>query len=59
MTDSVIADLGKIKDMRVISRTSVMPFKDSKKSMREIAHELHADAVIEGFRCSVPRTACV
>jgi serine/threonine protein kinase/tetratricopeptide (TPR) repeat protein len=48
MTDSVIADLGKIKDMRVISRTSVMPFKNSKKSMREIANELHADAVIEG-----------
>jgi eukaryotic-like serine/threonine-protein kinase len=48
ITDSVIADLGKIKDMRVISRTSVMPFKNSKKLMREIANELHADAVIEG-----------
>jgi len=54
MTDSVIADLGKIKDLRVISRTSVMPFKTSKKSMREIAKELHADAVIEG---SVMRSA--
>src|SRR5262249_5143369 len=54
MTDSVIADLGKIKDMRVISRTSVMPYKSSKKSMREIASELHADAVIEG---SVMRSA--
>ncbi len=54
MTDSVIADLGKIKDMRVISRTSVMPYKTSKKSMREIASELHADAVIEG---SVMRSA--
>jgi len=54
MTDSVIADLGKIKDVRVISRTSVMPFKNSKKSMREIANELHADAVIEG---SVMRSA--
>ena len=54
MTDSVIADLGKIRDMRVISRTSVMPFKNSKKSLREIANELHADAVIEG---SVMRSA--
>lgn len=54
MTDSVIADLGKIKDLRVISRTSVMPYKTSKKSMREIASELHADAVIEG---SVMRSA--
>jgi eukaryotic-like serine/threonine-protein kinase len=54
MTDSVIADLGKIRDMRVISRTSVMPFKNSKQSLHEIANELHADAVIEG---SVMRSA--
>ncbi|MGE5733773.1 MAG: protein kinase domain-containing protein [Acidobacteriota bacterium] len=54
MTDSVIADLGKIRDLRVISRTSVMPFKNSKKSMREIAKELHVDSVIEG---SVMRSA--
>jgi TolB-like protein/tetratricopeptide (TPR) repeat protein len=54
MTDSVIANLGKIKDLRVISRTSVTPYKNSKKSMREIASDLHADAVIEG---SVTRSA--
>jgi eukaryotic-like serine/threonine-protein kinase len=54
MTDSVIADLGKIQDLRVISRTSVTPYKDLKKSMREIASGLHADAVIEG---SVTRSA--
>jgi TolB-like protein/DNA-binding winged helix-turn-helix (wHTH) protein/Tfp pilus assembly protein PilF len=54
MTDSVIADLGKIKDLRVISRTSVTPYKNSKESMREIASALHADAVIEG---SVTRSA--
>jgi DNA-binding winged helix-turn-helix (wHTH) protein len=54
MTDSVIADLGKIKDLRVISRTSVTPYKNSRKSMREIASDLHADAVIEG---SVTRSA--
>jgi serine/threonine-protein kinase len=54
MTEAVIADLAKIKAMKVISRTSVMPYKNSKKSMREIASELHADAVIEG---SVMRSA--
>jgi serine/threonine protein kinase len=54
MTEAVIADLAKIKAMRVISRTSVMPYKKSKKSMREIANALHADAVIEG---SVMRSA--
>ncbi|MGB2886465.1 MAG: hypothetical protein WBC04_02095 [Candidatus Acidiferrales bacterium] len=37
-----------------LSRTSVMPYKNSKKSMREIASELRADAVIEG---SVMRSA--
>jgi TolB-like protein/Tfp pilus assembly protein PilF len=54
MTEAVIADLAKIKALKVISRTSVMPYKNSKKSMREIASELHADAVIEG---SVMRSA--
>jgi eukaryotic-like serine/threonine-protein kinase len=54
MTEAVIADLAKIKAMKVISRTSVMPYKNSKKSMREIASELHVDAVIEG---SVMRSA--
>ncbi len=54
MTDAVITDLAKIKDLRVISRTSVMPYQNSKKSLREIANELHADAVIEG---SVMRSA--
>ena len=54
MTEAVIADLAKIKAMKVISRTSVMPYKNSKKSLREIAKELRADAVIEG---SVMRSA--
>jgi len=54
MTEAVITDLSKIRAMKVISRTSVMPYKNSKKSLREIASELHADAVIEG---SVIRSA--
>jgi serine/threonine protein kinase/tetratricopeptide (TPR) repeat protein len=54
MTEAVIADLAKIRAMKVISRTSVMPYKNSKKSLREIAGELRADAVIEG---SVMRSA--
>ncbi len=54
MTEALITDLAKISALRVISRTSVMPYKKSKKSMREIASELRADAVIEG---SVMRSA--
>jgi serine/threonine protein kinase/tetratricopeptide (TPR) repeat protein len=54
MTEAVITDLAKIKALRVISRTSVMPYKNTKKSMREIARDLQADALIEG---SVMRSA--
>ena len=54
MTDAVITDLAKIKAMKVISRTSVMPYKNSKRSMHEIARALQVDAVIEG---SVIRSA--
>ena len=54
MTDAVIADLAKIKAMKVISRTSVMSYKNSKQSMREIGSALQVDAVIEG---SVMRSA--
>jgi len=54
MTEAVIADLAKIKAMKVISRTSVMRYKNSQKSLREIANALRADAVIEG---SVMRAA--
>jgi eukaryotic-like serine/threonine-protein kinase len=54
MTDAVIEDLSRIKAMKVISRTSVMPYKNSKNSMREIGRALRADAVIEG---SVMRSA--
>ncbi len=48
MTDAVITDLAKIKAMKVISRTSVMQYKNTKKPLRDIAAELHADAVVEG-----------
>ena len=48
MTEALITDLTKIKAMKVISRTSVMGYKNSKKSLRDIAGELHADAMIEG-----------
>src|SRR3984893_75483 len=48
MTEALITDLGKIGELRVISRTSVMRFKDTKKPLREIARELQVDAVVEG-----------
>ena len=48
MTDELITDLGQISALRVISRTSVMPYKRARKSLPQIAKELNVDAVVEG-----------
>jgi TolB-like protein/DNA-binding winged helix-turn-helix (wHTH) protein/Tfp pilus assembly protein PilF len=48
MTDALITDLGKISALRVISRTSVMQYKGTKKPLPEIARDLNVDAIIEG-----------
>jgi eukaryotic-like serine/threonine-protein kinase len=48
MTQELITELSKISALRVISRTSAMAFKGSKKTLPEIARELNVDAVVEG-----------
>lgn len=48
MTEELITQLGQIRSLRVISRTSVMTYKGSQKPLAEIARELHVDAVVEG-----------
>jgi TolB-like protein len=48
MTDALIADLGQISALRVISRTSVMMYKHVRKPLPEIARELNVEAVVEG-----------
>ena len=48
MTDELITDLAKIGALRVISRTSVMRYKGTKKGLPEIARELNVDGIIEG-----------
>jgi TolB-like protein/Flp pilus assembly protein TadD len=48
MTDALIARLSGIHDLRVISRTSVMRFKDPQLSVPEIAKTLRVDAIVEG-----------
>ena len=48
MTDELITDLAKISALRVISRTSVMQYKGTKKPVPQIARELNVDAVVEG-----------
>src|SRR5580700_891060 len=48
MTDELITDLGQIKALRVISRTSVMQYKGVRKPIAQVARELGVDAVVEG-----------
>lgn len=48
MTEALITDLGKVGALRVISRTSVMRYKDTRKPLPEIARELQVDALVEG-----------
>jgi len=48
LTEELIADLGQVASLRVISRTSVMTYKATKKTLPEIARELGVDAVVEG-----------
>ena len=48
ITEELITDLGNIAALRVISRTSVMRYKGTKKPLPEIARELNVDALVEG-----------
>jgi TolB-like protein/cytochrome c-type biogenesis protein CcmH/NrfG len=48
MTEELIGRLAAIRNLRVISRTSVMRFKDTQLLVPEIAKTLGVDAVVEG-----------
>jgi len=48
MTEEIITDLSSIHELRVISRSSAMMLKGSKKEVRDIAKELNVQYVLEG-----------
>jgi TolB-like protein len=48
ITDQLITDLAKVGSLRVVSRTSVIRYKGTKKGLPEIAQELNVDAIVEG-----------
>lgn len=48
MTEALIARLGRIPELRVISRTSAMQLKQSDMTIPQIAEALHVDGVVEG-----------
>lgn len=46
--DDLLTQLAKIKDLKVISRTSVMEYRDTTKKIPEIARELGVSTILEG-----------
>ncbi|MDA4127535.1 MAG: hypothetical protein OK452_10110 [Thaumarchaeota archaeon] len=48
MTEELISTLSKFKEIRVIARTSIMHYKESKKTIGEIGGELGVQTLIEG-----------
>ncbi len=48
VTDSIITELARANDLKVMSRTSAFSFKDRDVDPREIGRELRVDALLEG-----------
>ncbi len=48
LTESLITNLARIGSLKVISRTSIMRYKETKKSIPDIGHELNVDIIVEG-----------
>lgn len=48
ISEALIGQLAAIRDLRIVSRTSVVRFKDTQLSMPEIAKALGVDAIVEG-----------
>ncbi len=48
LTEEIIANLSRLKDMRVVSRTTTMQYKGTKKDIKTIGRELGARHIMEG-----------
>lgn len=48
MTDALITELARYPDLDVISRTSIVRYRDTRQRIPEIARELGVDALVEG-----------
>ena len=48
ITEDILTQLSKIKSLEVISRTSIMQYKNTTKSLRQIGKELGVATILEG-----------
>ena len=48
MTEDILTELSKIKDLLVISRTTIMKYKGTQKTIKEIGKELGVANILEG-----------
>src|SRR5580700_943496 len=48
MTDELITDLAQIRELKVVSKTSIMQYKGTRTPLPEIGRQLGVDAVVEG-----------
>jgi len=48
ITEDIISKLSEINDLRVIARTSVLQYKETTKSVLDIANELAVNTILEG-----------
>jgi TolB-like protein/DNA-binding winged helix-turn-helix (wHTH) protein len=48
MTEELITEISRLNALKVISRTSIMRYKKTDKSLPQIAHALNVDAIVEG-----------
>ncbi|HEX6718772.1 MAG TPA: protein kinase, partial [Pyrinomonadaceae bacterium] len=48
MTEDIITDLSKIKDLKVVSRTDVLPFRNKEVNTRQVGDALRVNYILEG-----------
>jgi len=48
LTEDIITDLSKIKELKVVSRTDVLPFRNKEVNMRQVGEALRVNYIVEG-----------
>ena len=48
MTEDIITDLSKIKELKIISRTDVLPFRHKEVNTRQVGETLRVNYILEG-----------